>query len=408
MATTKNISLWALYDFANSIIMIVFLFYFSQWVVIDSGKPDWWFNSTLIISSLIFVFTAPVAAQVIDRSKKRMPGLRLTTLIAALLYSGTALITLFWPSQVLLAVIFCTGALYFYLLCFVYYTPLIKDLSTSDNRSFISGIGQGANSLGQVLGLIFALPFATGMVYLFGEEGRIQALLPAVVAFVVLALPMLIWFKEEAGIPTEVSVLEEYKVVFSTLKKIFSVPNLALMFLAYFLFSDAYLTFGNNYPIFLQKVFGVSDTVKSLLTASILLLSVFSALVFGRIADRFGKKKTLLVILSSMSVFLVVLALSPSFTFAAIASLLCGLVYGPAYSVSRAMVADYAPEELSASSFSYYVLAERFATFIGPLLWSGILVGAVSYGATSYSFAILGMVVLIIISLPLVWKIQSR
>ena len=44
----KNIFLWALYDFANSIIMIVFLFYFSQWLVVDSGKPDWWYNATLI------------------------------------------------------------------------------------------------------------------------------------------------------------------------------------------------------------------------------------------------------------------------------------------------------------------------------------------------------------------------
>ena len=68
----RNIFLWALYDFANSLVMIIFLFYFSQWLVIESGKPDWWFNAMLIVSSVLFILTAPIAGQIIDKTGKKM------------------------------------------------------------------------------------------------------------------------------------------------------------------------------------------------------------------------------------------------------------------------------------------------------------------------------------------------
>ena len=38
----KNIALWTLYDFANSIVVVVFFLYFSQWLVVDKGVSDFW------------------------------------------------------------------------------------------------------------------------------------------------------------------------------------------------------------------------------------------------------------------------------------------------------------------------------------------------------------------------------
>ena len=46
MQTKKNVFLWALYDFANSLVSIVFFLYFAQWLVIDQGVADIWFNLT--------------------------------------------------------------------------------------------------------------------------------------------------------------------------------------------------------------------------------------------------------------------------------------------------------------------------------------------------------------------------
>ncbi len=45
---TKRLVLWSLYDFANSIVMIVFFLYYSQWLVVDRGVSDFWFNMTFV------------------------------------------------------------------------------------------------------------------------------------------------------------------------------------------------------------------------------------------------------------------------------------------------------------------------------------------------------------------------
>lgn len=405
----KNIFLWALYDFANSIIMIVFLFYFSQWLIVDSGKPDWWYNATLIGSSLLFILTAPVAGQRLDVTGRKLAGVRVTSVIMLIFYLSTALVMLFVPAQAFLATILFTLAMYFYLMSFVYYTPMINDLSTNTNRGWISGLGLGANYVGQVFGLLVTLPFATGAIKLFGAPGRAQTLVPAIILFAIAAFPMLLKYKETTikQIDTKINIKKEYAKVFQTIKTVFSIRNLAPLFIAYFLFSDALLTFSNNFPIFLEKVFSASDSVKTYLSVGILTLAGVGSLIFGKIADKKGTKFTLSILLIFWIIFFPVLAFAPSLTIAVVICLIAGLFFGPVWGVSRAMVSEFTPREIEARSFSFYTLAERFATFIGPIMWSIILVATAGSGRTSYSYALVGLGVLVLLGLLVLRKIKS-
>src|SRR3989344_4665770 len=86
MNTRKNIFLWVSYDFANSIISIVFFLYFSQWIVIDRGIADIWFNLTFTTSALLLLLTVPTTGNLLDKYWKRITGLRYTTLSTAVLY----------------------------------------------------------------------------------------------------------------------------------------------------------------------------------------------------------------------------------------------------------------------------------------------------------------------------------
>jgi MFS-type transporter involved in bile tolerance (Atg22 family) len=65
-----------------------------------------------------------------------------------------------------------------------------------------------------------------------------------------------------------------------------------------------------------------------------------------------------------------------------------------------------ASQDLAASSYSFYIVAERFATFVGPALWSITLV-VMGEGAVGYKSALLVMAVLIIISLIVIRKIKT-
>ncbi len=407
----KNVIVWSLYDFANSIIMIVFLFYFSQWLVIDSGKPDWWYNATLVASSILFIVLAPFLSRKLDASGAKLAGVRVMTVIMAVFYIATAIIMLFFPLQALLAAALFTLAMTTYLLSFIYYTPMLSDVSNASNHGWVSGLGMGANYIGQVFGLLVTLPFATGAIYLIGSHGRPQTLIPAIILFALSAAPLLFFYREPQKVVVPGSVTSPTPAlapvgVFTILKKILSIRNLALTMIAYFLFSDALLTFSNNFPIFLEKAFAATDSIKTYLTAGILILSAIGSVVFGKISDKKGKKETLLFVLICWLILFPVLAFSTSFLMASIICLVAGLFFGPVWGISRAMVSDYAPKEIEASSFGIYTVAERFATFIGPITWSLIIANTDGHGAASYSYAIIGMGILILISILFVVRIR--
>ena len=401
----RNIFYWALYDFANSIIMIVFIFYFSQWIVIDSERPDWWYNIILIVSSMVFIVTTPWLARRLDITRKKLPGLRLTSFLMIVAHLAVAWVVLFMPQHVFLAAALFTIGASTCLLSYVYYTPMINDLATSENKSFVSGLGMGANYVGQVLGILAVLPFATGAWHLFGSPGRGQTLLPSVLLFALLSLPMLLKYREPfhqvpEGVQTRASSFMR------TLRQIAAIPGLLLLIIAYFFFSDALLTFANNFPIYLEKVYAASDTVKTYLTAGILTSSAVGSVVIGWLADKKGKQNTLAVLLLSWSILFVAVAFVSSFGVVVILTLLAGFLYGPTWGVSRALIGDLTPRSIEASSFSLYTLAERFATFIGPITWSVVLALTAHQGVASYRYAILSMGALVVVGLFLVLRMR--
>ena len=125
-------------------------------------------------------------------------------------------------------------------------------------------------------------------------------------------------------------------------------------------------------------------------------------------ADKKGTKFTLSIILAFWIVFFPTLAFAPSFTVAIIVCLIAGLFFGAAWGVSRAMVSEFTPREIEARSFSFYTLAERFATFIGPITWSVILATTAKSNNTSYSYALVGMGILVLLGLLVLRKMSPK
>ena len=143
MNTKRNIFLWTLYDFANSIVFIVFFLYFAQWIVIDMGVSDIRFNLAFTLSALLLLLTVPLTGVFLDKHWRRITGIRYATIGTAFFYSACALASVFGYAT--MALIFFTAALFVYLLSFTFYTPLLHDIAPEELRGRVSGFGIAAN-----------------------------------------------------------------------------------------------------------------------------------------------------------------------------------------------------------------------------------------------------------------------
>lgn len=405
MNTKHNIFLWALYDFANSIVVMVFLLYFAQWVVVEQGLPDLHFNLAFTFSAILLLFTVPVVGFLLDTRLRRITCLRYTSLAMTILYGASALFAVMGNSYAALGCFAC--ALYAYLLSFTFYTPLLYDIATPKTRGKVSGIGVAAHYVGQFSGLLLVLPFATGAVTLFGASARAETLVPSVVLFVFFALPMMLWFREPKKELTQFKFGEQFVLLHTATKTLLYTPGIALFLLAYFLFNDAVLTVANNFPIFLEQVWGVSDTTKTFILLGIFITSALGGILSGVMADRFGYKRTLLFILAGWLVIFPLVGLVRDFTIFVVMTTLIGFWFGSIWTVSRAVIAYLAPEKSHNLAFGYFGLVERASSLLGPIVW-GLVVGSmVHMGSERYRIALFVLTIFIALGLLVLWRVKS-
>lgn len=405
MNNKRNIFLWVLYDFANSLVSIVFFLYFAQWIVIDRGIPDIYFNLAFTVSAVFLLFTAPITGFLLDKYFRRITELRLTTIGTSFLYGTCALLAVF--NQDIAALIFFTLGLYIYLLTFTFYTPLLNDISESGKRGKVSGLGIAANYLGQFTGLALVLPFSNGSFSFFDSSARAETLFPAVIAFTIFALPMLIWFKEPKKEKFLFKFRTELKELFTETKKLFLFPGVALFMAAFFFFNDAILTASNNFPIFLEQVWGVSDTLKTYILLGILVTSGIGGLFSGLIADRFGHKKTLIFIIIGWIFILPLVGFLNNFIVFVITTTIMGFWFGSNWAVSRSVMSYLAPPQGHNLAFAYYGLVERASSFVGPIVWGLVVTNLVSIGSDRYRFATLVVTGFIIVGLFFLIRVRS-
>lgn len=406
----KNVFLWTLYDFANSIVTIVFFLYFSQWLVVDKGVPDFWYNMIFTIGSVLLLLTAPIWGSIADKTGRQQKYFNKITVLTFLCFLGASFTTLFFSQKIFLAALFFLLANYLYQFSFVFYNALLHQIAPKEKWGRISGIGQAGNWLGQIAGLLITLPLASGAIYFIGEAGRAQTFLPAAILFFVLALPMLLFFKlpKQENLNSQISLKEEYKNQWNQFKELTKDPNMKLFLIAYFFFNDAIITASNNFPIFLQNVFAVPDNTKSMILVGILATSVIGALCSGWVADKIGLKKTLTIVIGSWVVLFPALGLVQNFSLFVACTILMGFLFGSIWTVTRAAMTALTPPEKLNFGFSFYTLAERVSTFFGPLSWGLITSLFINLGPTRYRLAAISMTVFVVIGFYFVRKVEIK
>jgi len=407
----KNVFYWSLYDFANALVVITFALYFSQWMVIDHHVSDLWYNLIFVGASVLLVLTGPVLGVIADKHNLKMPFLKLATVCLFLVTLAAGFCADFGPNTFKFVVLAAIGFLlsnYFYPLSLIFYNSFLPQLAPAKAQGKISGLGYASHWFGQFTGLFIALAFASGAIYFFGRPGRAQPFIPVTILFLLLSLPMLFLFKDTSpGESGKIDIKIEYKNYFRTFWEMCRLPGVGRFLLGFFLFNDAIVTLENNFAIYLQQVFQVSDKVKSFLLLGILGASVVGAFVSGFLADKIGLKKSLIIILAAWVVLFPILGIANNLTFLFVFSLLIGLLYGATWTVTRAVLTYLVPAEKMNHGFSYYNLAERFATLVGPVSWGLVNFFLLKYGPVRYRVAVVVLGIFILIGAIIVRKIPS-
>ena len=237
-------------------------------------------------------------------------------------------------------------------------------------------------------------------------------LFPSLILFILLSLPMMIYFIDSK--PKErrlnVRILREgEKEYIKKMKIFFSVSIAVPMLVSFFFFNDALITISNNYPIYMERVFGVSDNIKNYLLLAILLMSAIGGIISGWVADKIGALKILKFILIGWIILIPLIATSKSLVSLSIFSSLVGLLIGSVFTVTRAYLSKILKKEELGYGFSFYTLAERFATLFGPLTY-GSIIAVLGTQHTSYRIAMLFMVVFVLIGLIILlkWKREPK
>jgi MFS transporter, UMF1 family len=406
----RHVFAWYLYDFANSayttvILTAVYIVYFKK--VVAAGysphETDLLWGGANSLSSFLVLLLAPYLGILADLRRTSFRYLIASSLLCII---GTSLLSL--PQEgdmgVALGILIVTTAAYEIALSF--YGALLRSLGSEATLGRLSGYGWALGYIGGLGCLLLCLPFAQEMPHL----------IPLVVAvwYLLFALPLFsskdafsVYASRKSSELTSQTMLEVLRLTLRRFRELRSHPVFLRFLLSYFFYNNAVLT------VILFAAGFATDSLKFTTNQNIILIALMNvvaapgALLFGRYADKYGCKHTLVV---SLLIWLcviggAVLAALPGlwsleqaqriFWFVAAGA---ALAMGAVQSTSRTFVALYASSDRQNEYFGFFALVGKGSAIVGPLafgLVSSLLQSQVAAVASIGVFFVIGLLLLL-------------
>ena len=359
-----------------------------------------------ILSTIVLIFIGALA----DRSPKPV------RLFATFAWAGAAAASAMflvsgdnWTLGVLLLIFanLCLGS------SLVIYDALLCRIAGPDDRDRVSSRGWAWGYLGG--GLLLALNLA--LLTLDEKIGVSQgmavriSLLSAGLWWAAFTIIPVVGLRDLRGATSTVAnnhagvIGGSLRQLASTFRELRTFPQTMLFLLAYLFFNDGIQT-----VISASSVYGAEELrfTNSQLIEIILLVQFVAfggALLFGRLASRFGAWR---VVLNSLVVWTFVVTMAffvPAREFLIFAGLavLIGIVLGGSQALSRSMYSQLIPRGREAEFFSLYQAMERGTSWFGTLVF-----GLVHQFTHSYRWAIIALIVFFVVGGLLLSRVRMR
>lgn len=371
----------------------------------------------LMIAGIVVALVAPVLGQRSDGTGRRKLWLGVNTGMIVLAMAAMVFVEATPGYLVLGATLLAVGNIFFEFASVNYYAMLTQ-VSTRENIGRVSGFGWGMGYVGGIVLLVLLLvlfiqsfgnPDAGGLLAVPKDGGlNIRlAVLASAVWSAVFAIPVLVRVPEIPAQRRQVRVgfFRSYVVLWGTLRSLWRESRQVLLFLvASAVFRDGLagvFTFG---AIIAAQVFGFSSTEVLYFAVAANVVAGISTIFAGRLDDRFGPKRVILVSLIGLIVLgSVILFIGTSVPAFWVAGLGLGLFVGPVQSASRSFLARVAPEGREGEIFGLYATTGRAVSFLAPGLFA-LFVGVT--GDTR--LGILGIVLILAAGLLLMIPVKAK
>jgi UMF1 family MFS transporter len=398
---------WALYDFANTIFSFaVVSSAIGLWLVADErfGERDGNFIlSVAVVASVgLNALVSPILGALSDRGGRRLPYLFAFT---ALCIVPTAFIG---ASSPVLGVALFVIANFGYQAALIYYDATLKTVGKPGTRGRLSGIGVGIG----YLGTIFA-----GLVMLIFGVSVDDRFLVAALLFAVFAIPIFVFVRESGtvGRVTMNDVFGSLAQCVTTVRHAREVPGLLRFLVARFFYSDAVNTIIVVMSVVTTKAMGMTDSQALMVLLGLTVVAIFASFGWGRLVDRLGPRRTLMIVLTSWAVGLVLggISLGIGGAIGIVLFLIAGAILGSGLGgvqvADRVLMVRLSPPERVGEFFGLYGLVGKGSQVMGLLLYGvTLLLFFDTLGIGAYQLAVLTLLVTMLVGAWLLRPVSDR
>lgn len=395
----RSVVSWVIYDLANTIFALGVLGVFFAEYLLSIGRDETELTLVVVSAAAVVIFVAPWAGARSDAKGKRVPTLIATTVIAvsatALLATGPLPLTLLLLWAAIVAV--NTGS--------VVYDALLVDVSTPENRGWVSGLGVGVGYLGSFIAV--GIGAITLSVLDLGYEATFRAI---AAGFLLFALPSFFFIRERERALTlpAPGMRDLIRRIVDSWRLARSYQGVTRFLVGRFLYTDAINTLITGYlAFFVIDELGLDRTLFETLLVVAIATAIVGGLIAGRYVERFGPLKVLRGVLVAW-----VLALSAGIASAltSVTSLVWvigpvgGLSLGATWAADRVVMTRISPPRYLGEFYGLYATVARFATIFGPITWWFI----VDVVGLSRTFAVGALAGFIAVSWWVLRKVDDR
>jgi UMF1 family MFS transporter len=391
-----------LYDFANTIFSFAIVsFAMGPWTVRAfqatlgpvQGEATGTLAFTLAasLSVLLNALVSPALGAISDRTGGRKRYLLVFTVMCVVPTAIIGLVNI-WLGLLAFAI-----ANFAYQAALIYYDAILPDVARPEKRGRLSGIGVGLGYLGTIVsGLL--LRFTTD------DEGLITAASFLLVAslFAVFAIPIFLVVRERAKLdpaPFRVAdALRSWGQLRVTWQHAGEQPGLRRFIVGRFFYSDGVNTAIAVMSLFTINAVGFTEGEALYVLLGLTVVAVFASFGWGYLADLWGPKRTLLVVLASWVLGLLIIGLVTNKVVFLLAGAILGSGLGGTAVTDRLLLLRLTPAHQVGEMFGLFGLAGKFSAVIGPIAF-GVIVFLLRepLGTLAYQVAILSLLILMVI-----------